>query len=215
MVANKSGVIKSMYVKKGLPQVRVNDFVEKGKILVSGAIEKLNMEKTKEEENEEVYYEYLASEGEVIATTWYRAEVLIPLQSEHIELTGNIDENYRFGIGSYTFPIWPWNKKEFDDEIKEIDEKKLEIFGWEFPLYIVKEKRMESTSKITERTREQAIEAGIQQAKEDLYRKLGNDARIISEKVLHETNRHGKVKLSLYITVEENIAIEQPINQGD
>src|SRR5690606_39070734 len=122
------------------------------------------MEKTKEEENEEVYYEYLASEGEVIATTWYRAEVLIPLQSEHIELTGNIDENYRFGIGSYTFPIWPWNKKEFDDEIKEIDEKKLEIFGWEFPLYIVKEKRMESTSKITERTREQAIEAGIQQA---------------------------------------------------
>ncbi|WP_337020494.1 sporulation protein YqfD [Oceanobacillus massiliensis] len=48
-----------------------------------------------------------------------------------------------------------------------------------------------------------------------LQNELGTDAKILSEKVLHETMEHGKVKLNLYISVEENIVKHEPIDQGD
>ena len=41
------------------------------------------------------------------------------------------------------------------------------------------------------------------------------NAKIESEIILHETSGRGKVKLSLYLTVLENIAQEQSIIQGD
>lgn len=212
LIANKNGVIKSMYVKRGLPKVSVNNFVEKGEVLVSGSIEKYITE-DKEEDNQA--YELVAAEGEVIATTWYQAEVTIPLETAHIELTGNVEENYRLKIGSFSLPIWPWHTNTFTNEVKEIDEKNLKIFNWESPVSFVVDRRLESYSNQAERTREEAIQIGIQQAKEDLIREIGQDVQIITEKVLHERIEHGKVKLSLHITVEENIAIEEPINQGD
>lgn len=213
LVAGKSGVIQYMYVKKGMPEVTVNDVVEKGDVLVSGAIEKLNIIDEEEDKQE---FELVAADGEIIATTWYKAEVNVPLTAEHVELTGNTNEKYRIKFGSLSIPIWPLTRFEhFEHELIETDEYQLDIFGWRPPIYFTAEKRLESTPWYSERTREEAIQAGIRQAKKDLQRRLGKDAEIITEKVLHETIRHGKVKLSLYITVEENIAVEQPINQGD
>ncbi|MCF3941804.1 sporulation protein YqfD [Oceanobacillus alkalisoli] len=217
LIADKSGVIQSMYVRKGLAQVTVNEVVEKGEILVSGAIEKLNTNREEGEDgNEEKEYELVAADGEVVATTWYRAEVTVPLTAEHDELTGNSKETYRIKFGSLSIPIWPLTRSEsFEHELVETDEHQVNIFGWQPSIYFLTEKRQETSPKYHERSQEEAIQAGIRQVKNDLLRRLGNDAQIITEKVLHETTEHGKVNLSLYITVEENIAARQPINQGD
>lgn len=71
---------------------------------------------------------------------------------------------------------------------------------------------MESILEFSDRSREEAVEVGINQAKSDLLRTLGPEAEIITEKVLQQTLERGKVILSLYFTVEENIAVEQPLN---
>src|SRR5690606_10507193 len=39
LVATKKGVIKNMYVSQGVPKVSVNDFVERGDVLVSGILD--------------------------------------------------------------------------------------------------------------------------------------------------------------------------------
>jgi similar to stage IV sporulation protein len=217
LVADKAGVITSMFVKRGLPNVRVNDVVRQGDLLVSGQIEKLSIEEVEDNEEleKEQAYEYVVAEGEVIATTWYEASVEIPLETEQIEVTGNTEKNYRLKIGSFSFPIWPFKKAVFEEETIERDENQLTIFGWELPLYFIIDERFETTRTERERAKEEAIEIGIHQVKEDLKRRLNPKSEITSEKVLHETTRHGKVNLELYITVEENIAIPQPINQGD
>lgn len=213
LVAAKNGVIKSMYVKKGLPVVSVNEFVEKGKILVSGAIENPMINEDGEEEVNHV--EWLAAEGEVIAVTWYQAKVEVPLQAEHIELTGKVEENYYLKLGSVTIPLWPWMKDSYKHEVQDVHDYQLELFGLTFPIHFINKTRMESIPILTERSKEEAIQAAIVQARKDLGRQLDKEAKIITEKVLHESIEHGKVKLSLYISVEENIAVEQPINQGD
>lgn len=214
LIADKNGVIKSMYVKRGLAQVSVNDFVEKGNVLVSGLMERINRAEEDDEDLEE-NVELVVAEGEVIATTWYKAEVEVPLEVEQIDVTGNIRENYRIQIGSFSFPIWPWRKNEYENEIVESEEKQLNLFGLKLPFYFISENRLETVSEIGERTKAEAVQIGIEQVKNDLERELGYKAKITSEKVLHETIDRGKVNLSLYITVEENIAIEEPINQGD
>lgn len=207
LIAGKNGVIKNMYVKTGLPQVNVNDFVEKGTVLVSGAIEKPH-----NEDEDDAEFEYVAAEGEVIAVTWYRVDVVVSLEAEHIELTGNMEENYRLRIGSLSIPLWPWKSEGFANEMSEVEENQLKIFGWELPIYFIKENKMESILEFSDRSREEAVEVGINQAKSDLLRTLGPEAEIITEKVLQQTLERGKVILSLYFAVEENIAVEQPLN---
>lgn len=51
----------------------------------------------------------------------------------------------------------------------------------------------------------------MEQARSELLLKLGKDAKIMSEKVLHERMENGKVKMNIIFTVEENIARVQPI----
>src|SRR5690625_5601108 len=51
LVATKKGVIKSMYISKGLPKVKVNDYVEPGDMLVSGIINDKDEESSRSEEH--------------------------------------------------------------------------------------------------------------------------------------------------------------------
>lgn len=214
LIAKKNAVIKRMYVKNGQPNVKVNDYVKKGKILVSGEIEKIQSNQ-EEEEDQKQAFERIAAEGEIWATTWYTAHVTVPLEVGHQELTGNFTGSYKLQIGGFTLPLWPWHKEEFENEFKEIDKTQLKLLWWDMPVHFLEEKKLEQTIIEKKLAKEEAIKIGIEQTKKDLLRELGKDARILSEKVLHETIEHGKVKLSLYLTVEENIAFEQPLNQGD
>ncbi len=212
LIAKKDAVIKRMYVKKGEPKVKVNDYVKKGKLLVSGEIEKTQ---TKQEEEENQAFERVAADGEIWATTWYTADVTVPLEVTHQELTGNYVQSYKLQIGSFTIPLWPWRKDGYTNEYQEIDKMQLKLLKWDLPFHFLEEKKLEKTIIEEELTKKEAIQIGIEQTKKDLMRQLGKDARILSEKVLHETMERGKVKLSLYLTVEENIAFEQSLNQGD
>lgn len=209
LIANKNAVIKNMYVKKGQPQVSVNDFVQKGKVLVSGAIEK---SKTEDEDEQ---HDLVAAEGEIRGITWYQANVSIPLNIETEVLTGRVKESYHLKIGKYTLPLWPFRSEGFANEFRESEKNQLQIFGWELPIAFIENRKLEKTFEERQITEKEAIQRGIEQVKKELLLELGKDAHIVSENVLHETIERGKVNLSLYLTVEENIATRQPINQGD
>ena len=91
----------------------------------------------------------------------------------------------------------------------------INILKWELPINKVESILNEKVYNKVNQTKEQAIINGIDQAKHDLLIKLGPEAKVISEKVLHETIENGKVNLNLYITVEENIIKPEPLLQGD
>ncbi|CDQ39619.1 MULTISPECIES: sporulation protein YqfD [Virgibacillus] len=213
LIASKKGIIKNMYVTKGVPQVHVNDYVEPGDLLVSG-----NMgvnEEAEREDDEHKQVGYVAADGEIMATTWYEVKVSVPLQANTEQLTGNQEKKFHLGFGDFRVPIWGFGSTEFENTHREISEEPIRFFKWELPVKLIETLVSEKTYDKQKRTKNEAVEAGINQAKEELRLRLGPKARIVSEKVLHESLENGKVKLNLYMTVEENIVETQPLRQGD
>lgn len=211
LIATKKGIIKKMYVTKGLSMVHVNDYVEPGDLLVSGVIsDGLNEEKEKKKKKK---IDYVAADGEVTAITWYEVSVTIPLHANYEWLTGNHEKKYYLRLGKIQLPIWGFGKPEYKEIHREINEQSLRFFKWKLPVKLNTTTLSEKMYNKVERSVKEAKAIGIQQAKKELQLQLGPDAKIISEKVLHETSESGKVKLNLYINVVENITKAQPINE--
>jgi len=222
LVATKKGVIKNMYVARGVPKVAVNDYVKPGDVLVSGILDERDASQDSEDEEEEKESRNLKlvpAEGEIIANTWYEVSVTVPLNANREVLTGEKKKKYFIKIGDVQLPIWGFKDPPFQETHQEIHEQPINFFKWELPIKFVETTISEKIYEDTERTKEEAIQAGIEQAKHELQLELGPDAKILSEKLLHETTESGKVRLDLYISAEENIANEEPLNeplsQGD
>ncbi|MFD1363018.1 sporulation protein YqfD [Lentibacillus salinarum] len=217
LVATKKGVIEYMYVAKGLPQVQVNDYVEPGDVLVSGNIQFSEEDKDDEEdeEDENESNELVAAEGEVTAKTWYETEVTVPLKTNYEELTGNTEARYHVKIGGVELPVWGFGDPEYPAIHRERQEKDFYLFKWKLPFSLVETTLSEKNYIETERSKEEAADIGIRQARKELQLKLGPEAEIISENILQETVDNGKVKLILYMSVEEDIVKHEAIDQGD
>ncbi len=54
---------------------------------------------------------------------------------------------------------------------------------------------------------------GLEQARSEIVAAAGKEARVTSEKILHEKAENGKVYMEALFEVEELIAQEQPIIQ--
>ncbi|MGY0692883.1 sporulation protein YqfD [Virgibacillus sp. FSP13] len=213
LVATKKGVIQNMYVSKGLSKKHVNDYVEPGDVLVSG---KLDFEEDVEkEEKDDEKSKLVAAEGEVIAKTWYEVSVTVPLHANFEMLTGKNEKKYYLGFGDVKLPIWGFGDPDYKNIHKEVNNNPIHFLKWELPINFIESKLSEKKYHKLDRTKEEAIQVGKKQAKNELQLRLGPEAKIISQKILHESTEHGKVKLTLYHTVEENIAKAEPINQGD
>ncbi|KPH75875.1 MULTISPECIES: sporulation protein YqfD [Bacillaceae] len=210
LIATKKGVIKKMYVAKGLPMVQVNDYVEPGDLLVSGKISSNDQEEESEKEKEKKV-NYVAAEGEITAETWYEVKVASPIEYSYEELTGNKETKYYIQIADFKFPVWGFGDPEYEQIHYDTKVSSINFLKWELPIKIVDTVLSEKVYYKGERTKEEAIQTGMEQARSELLLKLGKDAKIMSEKVLHERMENGKVKMNIIFTVEENIARVQPI----
>lgn len=215
LIASKKGVITNMYVAKGLPMVKVNDYVEKGDILVSGMISENVLDEEDEEKEKNKKVDYVAAEGDITAKTWYEVNVTSPLVYNYEELTGKQEKRYFLQFGDFRLPIWGFRKPDYEAIHYETNENEINFLKWQLPIKFVDTILSEKVYFEGERTKEEAVEKGIEQARSELKLELGTEAQIVSEKVLHERIDHGKVELTIIFTVEENIALVQPINQGD
>lgn len=214
LIATKSAVIQKMFVKNGVPKVKVNEFVNKGDMLVSGMMSKNNDMNVDEETNDEDVI-YVAAEGEIIGKTWYEVKVTIPLNGHFEMLTGEYEESKFIRIGKLMLPYWGFKKPEFTHLFDEVHENQLYFLNWELPIATGKTIYREKVYNTIKRTKEEAIELGIKQAIKELTLQLGPNIQILTENVLHETIDSGKVNLTLFITVEEDIVKTEPIIQGD
>ncbi len=93
IVAEKDGVVESIYVKNGTRQVNPGDVVFKGDVLVSGLVTS--------EYSEDMY---VSSSAEIRMKTWYTEKVAVPYQKSILVKSGNVDYDYRLKIRKI------WNK---------------------------------------------------------------------------------------------------------
>lgn len=191
---------------------RVNDYVEKGDLLVSGELNSVAIaeEKTEDEEKDQ-QGTIVAADGDIRARTWYETKVTVPLEAKYETLTGNQKSRYYMRFGEFHLPVWGFKNPDYKKIHREYDEEQVRFLKWDMPMHFVEASLSEKTVYEKKRTREEATEFAMEQAKQELKLQLGQEARIVSGKVLHETIENGKVKLTLYMTVEEDIAVAEPI----
>ncbi|MGE8206203.1 sporulation protein YqfD [Heyndrickxia sp. NPDC080065] len=203
LVANKKAVIVDMFVENGQKMVSINQYVNKDQLLVSGII------------GNEHGSKQVAAIGKILGKTWYKSDVQMPLQSDFQVYTGSEKRKYSLQIGSVSIPLWGFGKIKYKNYDTEVEGKSIKFLKWTLPIKFkditIREKE------IVKRTynEKQAINAAKEIAQSDLKGKIPSDAKIVDEYVLHQKVENGKVNLSIYFQVIENIAKAKPITQGD
>lgn len=213
LIAKKNAVIHRMYVKNGLSQVKINDFVQKGDLLVSGKMTKTDEIDDNNDEIEDI--EYVAAEAEITGKTWYEVDVTVPLEGTFEKITGDYEERKYLQIGSVKIPFTMFHKPSYRHYHVEKKENQPYFLSWQLPFVIGKTTFHQKVYDKIKRTDEEAKQMGIKQAIQELKQKLGPNIEILSENVLQETKENGKVNLTLFFTVAEDIVKKEPISQGD
>lgn len=203
LVAKKKAIIVDMFVEKGEPVVEVNDHVKPGDLLVSGIIGK------------DGETQVVPSIGKVMGETWYKSTVTLPIKSTFFVFNGKEKRKYYVNVGGFSIPIWGFGKPEFKEYEKATFEKKLRFLKWEIPISYVDETYREREKVTRIYSNEEAIKEAKEMARKEIKSRLPEEAIIKGEKVLHQSIENGKVELITHFQIIENIAIGQPIIQGD
>ena len=203
IVAKKKAIITQMFVEEGDPQVNVNDYVNKGQLLVSGLI------------GNEKDPKGVPAKAKILGETWYKSNVDLPLKSQFVVFSGDEKRKHYVGVGSINIPIWGFGKVEYEESIEEENKKNLRFLKWELPIYYIDKSFKEKEDVERTYTKSEAIDAARKLAKSNLESTLPEDAEVIGEKILQEKVENGKVRVTIHFKVLENIAVGQPIIQGD
>ncbi|MFF2286252.1 sporulation protein YqfD [Peribacillus butanolivorans] len=203
LVASKKAIITDLFVKKGQSIVNVNDYVGKGQLLVTGVIGK--------EDKPEI----VSAQGVIKGKTWYKAEVKVPLKTKLSVLNGNETSKHYIKMSGFSLPIWGFKDPGYEKQEKETTVRPFHFLKWELPISYKVVTLRSKDDIVRSYTKEEAIKEGEKMARADLQKLLDEEDEIVGEKILHESIENGKVKLYIHYQVIEDIAIGQPIIQGD
>jgi similar to stage IV sporulation protein len=203
IVADKKAIITKIYVEEGQVQVKENDYVKPGQLLISGFI-------GKEEKSELV-----PARGEVYGKTWYVTNVSIPLKSTFETNTGERETKYSIGFFGFHLPIWGFSKPEFSRYETMLSETNLRFLKWEIPLSFQTKELLETKEVTRGYTEKEALQAASQVSREDIISKTSEKAEIKEEKILHHEVENGKVNVKIHYEIIEEIGKDIPIIQGD
>ncbi|UFJ43151.1 sporulation protein YqfD [Brevibacillus humidisoli] len=199
LIARKKAVIHRIQAEAGKTVVQVNQFVNKGQVLISGII------------GNDQRQGVVAARGKVEGEVWYVANVSVPLSQTRHHYTGEQQSSYYLLAGAYAVRLWPFEQVSFQRFEQSEQRHYLGYGDFQLPIGWKAQTQYEVESEQQKLSREEAISLAKRFARMDVLKKAGEDARIKGEKVLHVKEENGKVYLSVHYSVIEDITEEQPI----
>ncbi|MNZ52112.1 putative stage IV sporulation protein YqfD [compost metagenome] len=201
LVSKSDGIISYIYAEKGQPEVRKNDRVKKGQVLISGIQGGM----------------VVVSKGEVRGYVWHEYKIEVPLIRKQKVYTGEKKQRGYLFFGDTAIQLTGYGKVPFQQSqtLTEIDP--LTWRSFKLPIGWMNEKVLETTEMELKLSEAEAVKSGLERAKRDIIAKNGSTSVILEEKILHEKTDNGKVYMKVLFEVEQNIAEEFPIvhNQGE
>ncbi|MBW5444885.1 sporulation protein YqfD [Cohnella sp. CFH 77786] len=202
IIAKADAVVTRIVAESGRPLVERNERVKRGQVLVSGWLGEGELRKA------------VVSKGTVRGLVWHEMRIVSPLVREQKTLTGASKERSYWVVGNRALQISGYGGEPFAESRTGSAIYPWKILSWTLPFGIMKEKELEVRTVRDELTEDQAKEAGLRQAREELLAKCGPDARITSENILHEHKENGKVMMTVLFEVDQSIGVERPIVQS-
>jgi similar to stage IV sporulation protein len=204
LIAKKNAFIVDVRVSHGHPVVQVNDMVKKGQLLVSGTYgETPDSGKI------------VGAQGIVLGEVWYESEVVVPLTKVQKEYTGDRQRYTWPFLGSF---VWsnpfhsPKPYAQFEQTRRIVA---VQLGKYKLPFGIVHDDYWAVRQVKQQLKPIEAIALGRKQARMEMIQTIGEEGRILTEKILHQRVDNGKVYLKIHFDVVENISQEKPILQGD
>ena len=152
LIASAAGTVESVYVRHGLALVKAGDAVEKGEILVSGALP------VKDDGGEICAWQYTDADADIVIRTERRYRDCVELVHTEKKYTGREKKNYLLRIGNQPFSL-PDTFGAFENctILSEITQLQL-MENFYLPVYVQKFTAKEYENEEILYTKEQASE---------------------------------------------------------
>ncbi len=189
VVAGKNAVIKSINAISGEKVKNIDTYVKKGDIIISGNIILPNNEKI-----------FGSASGKVIGEVWYNVDIEYPYYYHEIKYTGKKKKVLVFNFLNKRISFFDFKKyKSFEKDIKYLfkDNTNLLSFTYEYQYETI------VIDKVY--TKEKAKEAANELVKKKLLEKYNKIEEITNIIVINEDYLRNKIRLSLFITCNEDI----------
>lgn len=188
IVAKKSGIITKIEASSGMILKKVNDYVSKGDIIVSGDIIK-----------DDVVKGQVISKGLVYAEVWYKVDVNYPLYYEEVTYLNKIKNNIILSFFNEEISL----KKNYVSSY--LEKKNILVKNKIFPFSIRLEKQRKTLVKKESLDTKEAINKAMDLAAKKIESKLKDDEYIISKKTLNFSSDGSKILVSVFFKVYEDI----------
>lgn len=199
VIAKKNAFIIDIMASSGSVVKKVNDYVKKGEVIVSGEIKK-----------NDTIMNYVKAEALVYGETWYDVKVILPINYHDIVYTGKMKK--RITINLFNKKIKLFNINNYDkEEIKEhvLIENKLIPFSINYDTFYEIRK---NTDLLTD---EKIWNIGFNIARSNLLNSLDKGSKILTQKKLKKEVKDSKIELDIFMKVYENITDYEEIIVGE
>lgn len=188
LVAKKSGIIKKIDAYDGEITKKINDYVNKGDIIISGDIHK----------GEDIK-ESLSANGEVYAEVWYKVKVNMPLYYHEEKYSGNIIKSLKLYFLNKEYNLF---NKAFINKRSSLktlfsDFYNMISFNYGIDKEIIIKDEVNTIANEND---------AIILAREKIINKLDTNEYIISQKKLKTTINDSTINVEVFFKVYENIS---------
>lgn len=199
IVSTKDAQIVKISAQNGVPEVKVDDIVTKGDILIAGWIE-----------GKYTGTRYVHAEGEVQAKVWYTEKEQIPLNQVIESNTGNIENKYKIKINNFQINLFKTlSKFEKYDTIETCNQ--IQIFSnFYLPIELIKITNTEKVENEITYGIEEAKAIGIEKVSKKIEDQLGDSPNIL-QKYENVYASEGYVEVEVTYEVLENIGTKEKI----
>ncbi len=199
IVASRSGRILGLEVRSGQTMVKLNDMVEKGDLLVSGAMD-----------SKVVGIRFEHSSAAVYAETTYTKSRIYPLKYQEKQYTGNQKTRYSIGgFGLYFKKGMPFEYCE-----KTENSRRYHLLGFDKIYIDIKSDTYKEYTPINKtRTADEAVALGGQELTEEITKELGSRAEILDKNVTFKQIDEKSIEVCAQILCREDIAQQSEIDK--
>lgn len=186
IVSNRSAIIKSIEANSGEVVKKINNYVNKGDIIISSNIS-LNDEVKKQ----------VSAKGSVYGEVWYKVNIVYPLNYYEEKETGNESIYYNISIFNKDINLSKYKDYKKEDEII--------IKNDILPIYISKQKQREIEKIDYKLDKESGINKAMEEGRKKINNNLNDKEYIIDEKCLKISYKDSKIVLDIFYTVYKDI----------
>ncbi|WP_219836303.1 sporulation protein YqfD [Paenibacillus sp. R14(2021)] len=201
LVASTDAVVTKVMAESGRPVVKRNMRVKQGDVLISGLL------------GDETNSKTVVAKGVVKGIVWHEYDIVSPLAKQSKVYTGNKKVIWYGVAGGRALQVSGYGKNPYAMSESIRQEEQASWRTLKLPFGRMKETIMEVQIQQQTVSYEEAKAEGIEQAKADLLAKVGPDAQVLAENILHEKTENGKVYMKVLFEMDQSIAIERPLVQ--